>query len=91
MERARAIVQKLADGTEDPFVCYGQLHKIYCGNNTVHDQFKQFFTIPGVEPTGHICVDDQLRQKLRDLAREWLAKDFDSATPVALRPTKRPT
>lgn len=89
MERARTIVQQLADGTEDPFICYGRLHKIYCAYNTVHDQFRQFFSIPGVDPCGHFNVDDEFRRTVRKLAQEWLAKDVASATPAALSRVRR--
>lgn len=89
MCRAREIVQQLADGTEDPLVCYGRLHKIYSSHNIVHDQFKPFFEIPGVNLCESFVADYEFRTTIRRLARGWLAKDVESATPAALRQPRR--
>lgn len=73
MERARALLQQLIDGSEDPYVCYMQLYGFYCANTGLHDEFRHFFTIPDVYPDSYIRVDDEFRQTIRDLAQKWLA------------------
>ncbi|MGH9730171.1 MAG: hypothetical protein ACRD4A_00620 [Candidatus Acidiferrales bacterium] len=73
MARARALLQQLIDGSEDPYLCYMQRYGLYCANTGLHDEFRHFFRLPGVDPESYIRVDDEFRQTIRDLAGEWLA------------------
>jgi hypothetical protein len=73
MQRARDLLRAASDGTLDPYIAYRQLYDLYCANTPLHDHFRHFFSIPGVEPDGQLRVDDEFREMVRGLAKAWLA------------------
>lgn len=79
MDRARNLLQEAVDGRLDPYVAYRELYHIYCGNTPLHDEFRHFFRLPGIEPDGCFSVDEKFRETVRVLARKWLAKQVESA------------
>lgn len=74
MQRARRIIQEIVAGAEDPYVGYRQLYGIFVRNSGVHDELREFFRVPGVEPDGMLQVDDEFREVVRQMAADWLAR-----------------
>lgn len=71
-EKARDILRDIADGNLDPYLGYRELYGMFVQRSGLHEEFRHFFRIPEVDPDGFIRVDESFRQKVRDLAKEWL-------------------
>jgi hypothetical protein len=71
---ARKAIEAIVDGTSDPYIAYRYLYKLFCSKSGLHDELREFFTIPGIEPDGMIRVDDQFRQTVVNLATDWLSR-----------------
>jgi hypothetical protein len=78
--KARRIFQQVVDGSLDPYEGYRRLYGIYAGSSGLLDELKPFFRLPGVEPDGHLRVDDEFRATIRGLAEEWLRGEWPTAT-----------
>jgi hypothetical protein len=76
-EHARGTIRKIVEGTVDPYTAYRYLYKLFCLRSGLHDELREFFRIPGVEPDGMIRVDDQFRHTIVKLATDWLSRHPD--------------
>jgi hypothetical protein len=79
MEKVRQIMEDLAAGRLDPFVGYGRLHRLYSSTTGTHDDLRQFFIIPGVDPCGTFTADDNFQNTVREMAKDWLERSSKPA------------
>ena len=73
-DAARKAISEIVDGNVDPYIAYRCLYKLYCRRSGLHDDLREFFRIPGIEPDGPICVNDEFRQTVVKLATNWLSQ-----------------
>jgi len=71
---ARTIIEGIAEGSLGPYIGYRGLYRLFCGSSGVHDDLREFFRIPGVEPDGLLRVDVAFRTMIRSLAKDWLVR-----------------
>jgi hypothetical protein len=71
---ARQAIEAIVNGTVDPYLAYRYLYKLFCLRSALHDELREFFRIPGVEPDGTIRVDEKFRHTVVNLATDWLAR-----------------
>jgi hypothetical protein len=72
IERARRVVNAVADGSRDPYEGYRELYSIYLGSGGNLEELKPLFRLPGIEADGCIHVDDEFRGTIRAAAANWL-------------------
>ncbi len=80
IENARRVFQQVADGSLDAFEGYRQVYGIYVRSSGLADELKPFFRLPGIEPDGHLRVDDEFRATIRRLAGEWLRGEWPTTS-----------
>jgi hypothetical protein len=84
-EEARQILEDVVAGrTEDIFIAYGRLARLWNGNDPVLKELRPLFRIPGVNVCGSFSVTDEFRVKVVTLAAAILPH-FQSITPAGQR------
>lgn len=72
-EEAEQILQDLVAGrTDDIFVSYGRLFRLFDGNDPILKGLRPLFRIPGVDPCGSFSVTDDFRAQVVRLASRIL-------------------
>jgi len=80
-QQARQILEELVAGrTDDIFVAYGRLFRLWNGNDPVLRELRPLFRIPGIDPCGSFSVTDEFRKQVLSLASAILPA-FQKAQP----------
>ncbi len=75
LEKARYVLQSVADGSRDPYDGYRQLYAIYVDTSGMLAELKPLFQLPGIYPDGPITVNDEFGQMVVSAAVNWLHED----------------
>lgn len=85
-EEARRILEDLVAGrTQDIFIAYGRLFRLWGGDNAL-GELRPLFRIPGVDPCGSFSVTEDFRAQVIALASRILP-DFQNTSAIGLRRT----
>jgi hypothetical protein len=79
LENARNILHEVVDGKLDPYEGYRQVYSIYVGTSGIAEELKPLFRLPGIDPDGHINVDDAFRRFVVTSAADWLTRNPQSS------------
>jgi hypothetical protein len=71
-ERARLLLQAVAERKEDAYVGYRQLYGLWVSNNAALQELRPLFRIPGIEADGTFSVTDEFRDLVIKLSMEIL-------------------
>jgi hypothetical protein len=82
LENARRVLQQIVSGSLDTYEGYRQLYGYYATSGLV-EELGPFFRLAGIDPNGSIHVDDQFRATVRQLAEEWLGREWPSSCAIA--------
>lgn len=75
LERARQVLQTIAEGSRDPYEGYREIYGLYTGTSGAVEELKPLFRLPGIYPDGPIQVDDKFRRTVIAAAVDWLKND----------------
>jgi hypothetical protein len=75
LEDARTVLQEVVNGKLDPYEGYRHVYSIYVGTSGIAEELKPLFRLPGIDPDGHINVDDAFRRLVVTSAAEWLTQN----------------
>jgi hypothetical protein len=71
-ERARQLLQAVAERKEDAYVGYRQLYGLWIGNNAAVPELRPLFRIPGIDANGTFSVSEEFRNLVVELSTEIL-------------------
>jgi hypothetical protein len=75
VERARGVLQMIADGSRDPYEGYREVYGIYVGTSGLAEELKPHFRLPDIEPDGTIHLNENLRRIVIASATDWLRQN----------------
>ena len=75
LQKARGVLQKIADGSRDPYEGYREVYGMYVGTDGLVEELKPLFRMPGIEPDGTIHVNEAFRRIVIASAMDWLRQN----------------
>jgi hypothetical protein len=75
LDKARRVLQTIADGLRDPYEGYREAYGIYLDSSGAVEELKPLFRLPDIYPDGPIHVDDEFRRIVISAAVDWLDRN----------------